>query len=150
MIANRQQRRRAQAERRSKLNDGVAQLSRSGPMKLTIAPAGCVFDPQIDPQIVTGILQFGHNILQDDKPLCLCCDHSWTDLKSPPPAAFAIVRTAPFFADRNSGTVAMFSAICGDCCARHDLLDRCLARYREIWPQLRADHVHHDAPTEAQ
>jgi len=144
MHSNRQQRRREarQLERHSKnLGDGIRHLSRSGPMQIEIVPASGRFDTQLEPEIFWGLLQFTHNIVRGARPLCLTCDHEWLR-GTPPPAAYAVVRTHRFFRDHSRPTVEMISGICTSCLAHPELTARILDSYREIWPQLRTADIH--------
>jgi hypothetical protein len=141
--SNRQQRRRERASKRQhlkQLHDGVNHLSRSGPMNLTIVNRIDLLHPDhFDPEILAAAMKIGVAARRGDRPLCLTCDHAWTDLECEPPAGFAVLRTEEFFRHRGNdgGDVALVSAICSRCGAGADLLARCLQAYRMIWPGLR-------------
>jgi hypothetical protein len=145
---NRQKRRAAQSEhqRRSKLTAGIGHLSRSGPMQLIISATNRLRDPALDPEIFAAIMHLSAQVARGQRPLCLCCDFEWTNLRVPPPAGIAVVRTAKFFRNRGSGKVGIATGICRSCWDRPDLIEAALERYRRIWPSLSGHPDLHHAP----
>ena len=86
----------------------------------------------------------------ENNPLCLTCANGWPSLETSPPAAFAVVRTQEFFR-QNGSEAAALSGICASCFSRSDLIQRCLDRYRDIWPDLQPINAPvHDAPSGVQ
>ncbi len=151
---NRAERRRTQSKRRQRDENFVGHVAhlRRGPMRITIVPTNHIFDPSLDPEIFNSIVQLTAKVMADERPICLTCDFEWINLRCPPPAAVAVVRTQDFFCDPNADKVLMMvSGICRTCWENHydDLLERCFERYRKIWPDLRTADIH-EAPVGVQ
>jgi hypothetical protein len=141
---NRHQHRRSASQMRCEFDDGINMLSTSGPMEMITVSAMIILDPDFkDAMVRQSILEWmADTIAQRITPLCMTCETEWTgDTKrEPPPAMFAIVRTAPAFLSENEDRIcAMVSAVCFDCIEtkpRAELIEAMLDNYRMIWPDL--------------
>jgi hypothetical protein len=105
-------------------------------------------NPASDPSAYRGLVRFSKEVFAGGSPVCLICDEVWASMAVPPPAAFAFVRPA-FYRDNSEPFTEIVSCICRTCCGHSDLYARAVARYRELWPSLRAVAVH-DAPAGVQ
>jgi hypothetical protein len=105
-------------------------------------------NPASDPSACRGLVRFSEEVFARGSPVCLVCDEVWVSMAVPPPAAFAFVRPASY-RDNSEPITEIVSGICRTCCGHSDLYARAIARYRELWPSLRAVAIH-DAPAGVQ
>ena len=105
-------------------------------------------NPVSDPSACRGLVRFSEEVFAGGSPVCLICDEVWMSIAAPPSAAFAFVRAA-FYRDNSEPVTEIVSGICWTCCGHSDLYARAVARYRELWPSLRAVAIH-DAPAGVQ
>jgi hypothetical protein len=141
---NRHQHRRSASQMRCEFDDGIDMLSKSGPMEMTTVNALIVLDPDFqDAMVRESILKWiADTLAQRITPLCMTCETQWTGdtRREPPPAMFAIMRTAPaFLHESTERTCLMVSGVCFDCVetkSREQLMKAMLDNYRKIWPDL--------------
>ena len=140
---NRHQHRRSASQMRCEFDDGINMLSKSGPMEMITVSALIVLDADFeDAMIRESILKWMADTIASFTPLCMTCETQWTGdtQREPPPAMFAIMRTAPAFLSENEDRIcAMVSAVCFDCIetrSRAELIQAMLDNYRKIWPDL--------------
>jgi len=140
---NRHQHRRSASQMRCEFDDGINMLSKSGPMEMITVSALIVLDADFeDAMIRESILKWMADTIASFTPLCMTCETQWTGdtQREPPPAMFAIMRTAPaFLHESTERTCLMVSGVCFDCVetkSREQLMKAMLDNYRKIWPDL--------------
>jgi hypothetical protein len=129
--------RRAAASRNKSYRQGIEHLSKA-PMELLLLDARSIRDPTLPRPLLNAMIAWAARVERGARPLCLTCNHEWTDIHCPAPDGIAVLHPALPDAGQD---VAMISGICPQCWAKQDRLERATDVYRKIWPDLRANTI---------